>query len=57
MFSPLNSSNRDSFLTKRAEKFSRTVIAFHQRVYSASSRNEYQKQKNNVSGEQSAAGA
>jgi hypothetical protein len=26
-------------------------------VYSASNRNEYQKQKNNVSGEQSAAGA
>jgi hypothetical protein len=27
------------------------------RVHSASNRNEYQKQKNNVSGEQSAAGA
>jgi hypothetical protein len=27
------------------------------RVYSASNRNEYQKQKNNVCGEQSAAGA
>jgi hypothetical protein len=26
-------------------------------IYSASNRNEYQKQKNNVSGEQSAAGA